>query len=225
MIYFDHNATTPLSVVAREAWLRASEEFIGNPSSPHRLGSRADRALTEAREDLASTLGCDALDIVWTSGATEANNAVLHHFASVLPPDAEAWVSAIEHPCVTEAARRHFPKRHRLIPVTRDGLMDLDWLARKLKRSRPELLAVMAVNNETGVVQPVREGLALCRAPGEAAGVQGLGGRLHHGPRLRRKPALPPAGPLRRCWRRPGRRCLPAPAPGAPALAGRLPCR
>ena len=50
MLYFDHNATTPLCPVAREAWLEASEQFVGNPSSPHRLGARADRALAGARE-------------------------------------------------------------------------------------------------------------------------------------------------------------------------------
>ena len=68
MIYFDHNATTPMLPEARQAWLDATEKFIGNPSSPHRVGSRADAAITEARQRLAEFLGCDALDIVWTSG-------------------------------------------------------------------------------------------------------------------------------------------------------------
>src|SRR5438309_1959513 len=81
MIYFDHNATTPMLPEARQAWLEATERFIGNPSSPHRIGSRADTAITGARQRLADFLGCDALDLVWTSGATESNNTVLHHFA------------------------------------------------------------------------------------------------------------------------------------------------
>mgnify|MGYP003318491209 CR=1 FL=1 len=58
MLYFDHNATTPLCAAAREAWLDASEQFVGNPSSPHRLGARAERALADARELLAAYLGC-----------------------------------------------------------------------------------------------------------------------------------------------------------------------
>ena len=166
MLYFDHNATTPLHSAARQAWLEATERFIGNPSSLHRVGARADAALSEAREKLAAFLGCHALDVVFTSGATESANTVFHHAARTLASDAEVWLSAIEHPCVTEAARGCFPKRHRLIPVTREGQVDLDWLARKLKRKQPGLLAVMAVNNETGAIQPWREALALCRAQG-----------------------------------------------------------
>ena len=69
-MYFDYNATTPLLAEARAAWVDAAEQFLGNPSSPHRLGQRADAALKLAREQLAALLGCDALDIVWTSGAT-----------------------------------------------------------------------------------------------------------------------------------------------------------
>ncbi|PYJ58077.1 MAG: cysteine desulfurase [Verrucomicrobia bacterium] len=163
MIYFDHNATTPMLPEARQAWLDASEKFIGNPSSPHRVGSRADAAITEARQRLAEFLGCDPLDIVWTSGATEANNTVLHHFARALPLDTEVWVSAIEHPCVMASTKHYFPKRHRLIPVTRGGSVDLNWLTEEIAHARPGLVAIMAANNETGVLQPWREALAICR--------------------------------------------------------------
>jgi cysteine desulfurase len=166
MIYFDHNATTPLLPEAKQAWLDAVDRFIGNPSSPHRVGARADAALTEAREKLARVLGCSALDIVWTSGATEANNAVLHHFAATLPADVEAWVSAIEHPCVLESARHHFGRRLKFIPVTRAGMIDLDWLSHELADRRPGIVAVMAANNETGVLQPWREAGAMCRQYG-----------------------------------------------------------
>src|SRR5689334_7345987 len=123
MIYFDHNATTPLLPSARQAWLAATEKFIGNPSSPHRVGARAEAALNAARAQLAAFLGCDPLDLVWTSGATESNNLVLHHFARRLAPGSEVWISAIEHPCVLEATRHYFSRRHRLIPVTRAGVV------------------------------------------------------------------------------------------------------
>jgi cysteine desulfurase len=163
MLYFDHNATTPVIPAARSAWLEATEKFIGNPSSPHRLGQRADAALQTAREQLAAFLGCDAMDIVWTSGATESNNMVLHHLARTSSPNAEVWVSGIEHPCVLAAADVYFPKRARRIPVTRSGVAELDWLRDHLKKQKPVLVALMAVNNETGVLQPWREVLALCR--------------------------------------------------------------
>ncbi|MBI2928878.1 MAG: cysteine desulfurase [Verrucomicrobia bacterium] len=163
MIYFDHNATTPLLPKARQAWLEASDKFIGNPSSPHRVGARADAALAEAREEMAAFLGCHALDIVWTSGATESNNLVMHHCARTLDGGAEVWVSSIEHPCVLESARHYFGKRLRLIPVSRHGVVDLDWLTDELSHARPGLVAVMAANNETGVLQPWREVLAMCR--------------------------------------------------------------
>ena len=164
MIYFDHNATHSLSRTARAAWLDAVERYVGNPSSPHRVGGRAEAALAQAREQLAARLGCDAAEIVWTSGATEANNAVLHHAARTT--EGEAWISAIEHPSVLAAARRFFPRTHRPIPVTSDGVIELTWLEDNLQKRCPELVAVMAANNETGVLQPWREALALCREHG-----------------------------------------------------------
>jgi cysteine desulfurase len=163
VIYFDHNATTPMLPEARQAWLEAAENLIGNPSSPHRIGGRADAALSEARERVARHLGCDPLGIVWTSGATESNNTVLHHFARTLPSTAEVWISAVEHPCVLNATRHWFPKRHRLIPVTPGGAVDLNWLTEELAHARPGMVAIMAANNETGVLQPWREARAICR--------------------------------------------------------------
>jgi len=162
-MYFDHNATTPLLPEARQAWLEAADKFVGNPSSPHRLGARAAAVLTQAREELAGFLGCDAFDLIWTSSATESNNMVLHHFARTLPAEAEVWVSAIEHHCELAAAQHYFANRCRFIPVTRAGTVDLDWLQMSVKKSRPGLVAIMAANNETGVLQPWREVLALCR--------------------------------------------------------------
>jgi cysteine desulfurase len=163
VIYFDHNATAPVMREAREAWLEATEHNPGNASSPHQIGGRANAALREAREKLAHFLDCQPADIIWTSGATEANNMVMHHFARTLDAKTEVWVSAIEHPCVHESAKHYFGKRARLIPVTHDGVIDLDWLTAELADTRPSLVGVMAANNETGVIQPWREILAICR--------------------------------------------------------------
>ena len=163
MIYFDHNATAPVMREAREAWLEATEHNPGNASSPHQIGNRAGAALKEAREKLAQFLGCHPADLIWTSGATEANNTVMHHLAKTLDPKSEVWISAIEHPCVHESAKHYFGKRAKLIPVTHDGVIDLDWLMAELADTRPGLVGVMAANNETGVIQPWREALAICR--------------------------------------------------------------
>ena len=164
MIYFDYNATAPVMREAREAWLHITEKLGGNPSSMHQFGAKASNALADAREKLAEHLGCHPLDLIWTSGATEANNMVMHHFAKKLGATGEVWISAIEHPCVFDSAHYYFGKRARLIPVTHDGVVDLDWLTAELADARPGLVAIMAANNETGIIQPWQEILAMCQA-------------------------------------------------------------
>ncbi len=162
MIYFDYNATAPVMREAREAWLHVTEKLGGNPSSMHQFGAKASNALADAREKLAEHLGCHPLDLVWTSGATEANNMVMHHFAKKLGNAGEVWISAIEHPCVFDSAQHYFGKRAKLIPVSHDGVIDMDWLTTELADTRPALVAVMAANNETGIIQPWREARAIC---------------------------------------------------------------
>jgi cysteine desulfurase len=166
VIYFDHNATSPLLPQARAAWLEAEDRYPGNASSPHRLGSRADAALEDARQRLAQILGATALDIVWTSGATEACNTVLHHVAASKTASDRVWVSAIEHPAVLDTARHYFADRLDLIPVEKGGAIDLEWVARHLVSHRPALVAVMAANNETGVLQPWPRLQEMCAANG-----------------------------------------------------------
>ena len=151
---------------ARAVWLEATEKFIGNPSSPHRLGQRADAALQAAREELAVRLGCEAMDIVWTSGATESANAVFHHLAQMLPSDSPIWLSAIEHPCVMAAATERFPGRVVWMPVNRAGVVEVGWLRERLKIEKPGAVALMAANNETGVLQSWAEVRDLCREAG-----------------------------------------------------------
>src|SRR6266545_8429085 len=94
MLYFDHNATAPMMREAREVWMDATEKLPGNASSPHAFGAAASKAMTGAREKLAHGLGCHPADIIWTSGATEANNMLLHHFAQTPDAKCEVWISA-----------------------------------------------------------------------------------------------------------------------------------
>ncbi len=155
--YFDANATTPLHPAARAAWLDAPWH---NPSSLYREAAAARERLEDCRERLGELLGCDPADLVFLSGATEANNAVIDHFAR------RSWsvaVSALEHPSVREPAAGS-----RTIPITAAGLVDLVALRHLLETGKPRLVSVMAANNETGVLQPWREVMDLCRAAGAA---------------------------------------------------------
>jgi cysteine desulfurase len=167
MPFFDHNATTPLHPAAREAWLRAADEAWQNASSPYRAAARVHRLLGEARERVAAHLsGAGPGDIVFTSGATEANNAVVAWAARALPADAPVLVGATEHPCVLEPARAHFGGRLRLVAVDSAGRPDVRQIGDALASARGGLVALMAANNETGVLAPVGEVAELCRARG-----------------------------------------------------------
>lgn len=155
VLYFDHNATHPISATAKAAWLDAVERFPGNASSPHRLGQRAERALEGSREQLGAILGVSADRVVFTSGATESNNMVLAQAKHV-------WTSAIEHPCVMEPSHGKSTR----IPVNAAGVVEVAWITAQLRTERPDLIAVMAANNETGVIQPWQEIAEICRIEG-----------------------------------------------------------
>jgi cysteine desulfurase len=139
--YFDFNATTPMSDAARRAWLDATEKHWHNPSSLYRDAGIAKQKLEEARERLATLLGCDSGRIVFTSGATESNNALFASLAARLPPKARIAISAIEHPSVREAAREQghscpVTKTAQecavsliIIPVNTDGVVEPDAVA------------------------------------------------------------------------------------------------
>ncbi|MDI1311635.1 aminotransferase class V-fold PLP-dependent enzyme [Prosthecobacter sp.] len=154
--YFDYNATTPLHTAASDAWLRASEKHWHNPSSLYRDAGLASHQLESARERLGNLMGAEAERIVFTSGATESNNAL---FTS-LPADAVVVISAIEHPSVREAARGRNVME---LPVNAAGVVEVDELKQLIISKRPALVSVMAANNESGALQPWRELAALCR--------------------------------------------------------------
>ncbi|HBJ83387.1 MAG TPA: cysteine desulfurase [Verrucomicrobiales bacterium] len=152
--YFDHNATTSLHPAAREAWLHASEKHWHNPSSLYRDAGIASQRLESARERLGTLIGVEAERIVFTSGATESNNALMAAFEPVA-------ISAIEHPSV------RMPSRSALdLPVNADGVVEPDAVKALLTAQRPALVSVMAANNESGALQPWREIAAMCREQG-----------------------------------------------------------
>lgn len=156
--YLDHNATSPLRPAAKAAML-AALDHAGNASSVHAEGRKARALIDAAREKLASALGVLPQMIVFTCSGTEANNLAVKGV-----PVERLIISAIEHPSVIEAARaRNLPVDW--LPVDKSGVVRLDQLSAILKRSAlPALVSVMLVNNETGVIQPVREIVELARA-------------------------------------------------------------
>ena len=165
MEYFDHNATSPLIPAARDAMHEAQENAWHNPASPYRAGARVHALLEQAREDLAAYLGCPPELIIFTSGATEANNAFLAYLSQAHPHGSLA-LSAVEHPCVLEPAKAFFPGRHHLFPVDARGVLKLGALREVLARGDLAGVALMAANNETGVLQPWQKASELCRARG-----------------------------------------------------------
>jgi len=166
MRYFDHNATTPLAPEAREAWLRAHDDAWLNPSAPYRGAARVHARLDAARERFAELLGADPDEIVFNSGATEGNNAVLRHFRDRLGDGRELWLSPVEHPSVLEPAQAFFGDRARFFDVDADGRIDPEAARAALDAGSPGAVSVMAANNETGVLQPWRELAEACRARG-----------------------------------------------------------
>lgn len=154
-IYLDNNATTPLLPAVWEAMRPYLTEAFGNPASAHVLGRRARRALEDARETIAGHLGADAEEVIFTSGATEANNLAL--FGMCGEPPGHLLASPLEHPSVAEPLRRLSESGFALdlLSVDQRGLVYASSLT---ERVRPDtrLIAVMLANHETGVIQPIQ---------------------------------------------------------------------
>ncbi|MBI1205214.1 MAG: aminotransferase class V-fold PLP-dependent enzyme [Rhodopseudomonas sp.] len=154
--YFDWNATAPLRPEARAAVLHALESG-GNASSVHAEGRQARKLVEQAREQMARLVGAAAQNVIFTSGATEANGLALTPALEVAGRKTardRLFVSAIEHPSVL-AGGRFDADAVETLPVTGDGVVDLEALAKALTRAERPLVSVMLANNETGVIQPV----------------------------------------------------------------------
>ncbi len=169
-IYLDANATEPLRPEARVAVLEALD-MTGNPASIHGAGRAAWGLLERARKIVASRVGAKPADVVFTSGGTEANALAIAAFAK----GRHVLFGATEHDAVRAAA---MGCAHSVLPVLACGQIDLAALAAALARHPPALVCLMLANNETGVLHPVAEAAALCRARGallHVDAVQALG--------------------------------------------------
>jgi cysteine desulfurase len=174
MAYLDHNATSPLRAEAREAVDRALA-IGGNPSSIHARGRQARALIEDARAKVAALAGAAPDEIVFTAGGSEANALAL---CGAVQGAADAgaritrlFVSAIEHDSIianaAALAERFAGLRLETIPVTPDGVADIEALRTQLGEGKGRaLIALMAANNQTGVVQPVAEAAELARGAG-----------------------------------------------------------
>ncbi|MET0382371.1 MAG: cysteine desulfurase family protein, partial [Burkholderiaceae bacterium] len=186
--YFDYNATTPMCPEAMQAFTSVLQGF-GNPSSKHTLAKSSKQALTQARQQVARLLGCEAGQLVFTSGGTEGNNWAIKGALMArgaigrAAQPAHIILAQIEHPSVLEIAA-HL-ERVFGIEVTRlkpdaDGIISAEAVEAAL-RPNTQLVSIMLVNNEVGTVQPVRQIARLLRSRGvhfHVDGVQAVG-KIH----------------------------------------------
>lgn len=164
-VYLDHHATTPLDPRVLQAMLPYFTECFGNPhSTQHAYGWAAEAAIERARGEVAALIGALPEEIVFTSGATEANNLAIRGIAARAGERRHIVTCAIEHPCVLEACRALRDASFDLteLPVQPDGLLDLNRLRAAL---RPDtlLVSIQTANHEIGVIQPIAEIAAICR--------------------------------------------------------------
>jgi len=172
LIYLDHAATTPVDARVLDRMLPYFTEHYGNPSSVHEPGREARAALDWARGTVTRILNCGPREIVFTSGATEANNLAIKGLAMAA---LQRWegrqphiiTSAIEHPAVLQTVQElvHFGVRSTIVPVNSAGLLDPYDVGAALE---PEtcLVSIMYANNEIGTVQPIAEISAKTRSAG-----------------------------------------------------------
>lgn len=165
-IYMDYQATTPLDPRVMEAMLPYFTTKFGNPHSrSHSFGWEAENAVEEARSRVAKLIGADTKEIIFTSGATESNNLAIKGIAKFYGNKKNHIITIVsEHKCVLDACRHLEQEGIKVtyLPIKSNGIIDLETLKNAIT-DQTMLVSVMAVNNEIGVVQPLKEIGKICR--------------------------------------------------------------
>ncbi|AFC71118.1 IscS subfamily cysteine desulfurase [Rickettsia australis] len=168
-IYMDYQATTPLDPRVMEAMLPYFTTKFGNPHSrSHSFGWEAEHAVEEARSRVARLIGADTKEIIFTSGATESNNLAIKGIAKFYGNKKNHIITVVsEHKCVLDACRHLEQEGIKItyLPIKPNGIIDLETLKNAIT-DQTMLVSVMAVNNEIGVVQPLKEIGKICRERG-----------------------------------------------------------
>lgn len=168
-VYFDNNATTQVAPEVRDVMLPFFCELYGNPSSMHAFGGQVAKFVDRAREEVARFINAETDEIVFTSCATESDNAAIRGTAEYFGKELKVITTAVEHPAVLQPCRRLKALGHEVVELGVDALgnLDLDQLRRELASAKGKaLVSIMYANNETGVVFPMDEIAAICKERG-----------------------------------------------------------
>jgi cysteine desulfurase len=165
--YFDSNATTSVAPEVLQAMLPYLTEEWGNPSSPYRLGKRLVEPIEAARESVASLVGADSSEIIFTSCGTESINTAITSCLYSQPAKRHVVTTAVEHSATMKSCAALEKRGYEVtyLPVNRDGALDLREVERAL-RPDTAVVSIMWANNETGVLFPIAPIAALCRERG-----------------------------------------------------------
>ncbi len=159
LIYLDHNATTPVTQEVISAMMPYLQDEFGNPSSGYLLGTKAKEGLEHARKDVASLLGCQNHEVVFTSGGSESNNMVLKGLIDFKNPKKfHIITSAVEHPSILNPSLflMEIGVKVTILPVDRFGRVDPKEVQNAILPNTA-LITIMLANNETGTLQPIKE--------------------------------------------------------------------
>ena len=168
LVYFDNNATTRVAPEVRDAMEPFFGELYGNPSSMHAFGGQVASHLAKAREEVAAFLNCSPEEIIFTSCATESDNAAIRGTAEYFGRETKIITTAVEHPAVLQPCRRLKAQGHTVVelPVNSVGQIDLDNLRAELQGTKNALVSIMWANNETGTVFPIKKVAEICKEYG-----------------------------------------------------------
>jgi cysteine desulfurase len=158
LVYADNNATTRVDDEVLEEMLPYFKEFYGNPSSIHTFGRQVSSKMDLARERVATILGADTSEIVFTSCGTESNNYAIHSSLEANPDKKHVITTKVEHPAVLNVCKYFGKNGYEVteLDVNKDGMLDLDELRDSIK-DNTAIVSIMHANNETGVIFPIEE--------------------------------------------------------------------
>ena len=155
-IYMDNNATTKVADEVLEEMLPLLKNFYGNPSSMHSFGGKVEKKIRQGRQQIAELLRCDPVEIIFTSGGTESDNAAVKGVLSANPNKRKIITTRVEHPAILATCRELEDQGYSLVELGVDstGQIDLDELAEEIDENTA-MVTIMYANNETGVVFPI----------------------------------------------------------------------